>query len=188
MDLPTSLAVYKHRVGRTARGGQGGTAISMVSPEGDDISLLESLAAEYGSSLNEFSVDMSKLAAFKYRTEDALRAVTRRAIKEARLIEIKRELLHSKRLEEHFDTNPEDLNLLKHDRPLTTARKQEHLANVPSYLKPDTQGATAAVSSVRARMRPKDEKRRKLFGKSKKKDPLRGRGGKGGKGVKGGKQ
>lgn len=32
---------------------------------------------------------MTKLAAFKYRTEDALRAVTRHAVKEARLAEIK---------------------------------------------------------------------------------------------------
>jgi len=30
MDLPRGLATYKHRVGRTARAGQGGTAISMV--------------------------------------------------------------------------------------------------------------------------------------------------------------
>eukprot|EP00966_Prymnesium_polylepis_P140514 3245467-Prymnesium_polylepis.1 len=36
---------------------------------------------------------MSKLAAFKYRTDDAFRAITRRAVKEARLQEIKRELL-----------------------------------------------------------------------------------------------
>ena len=151
--------------------------------------------------------------------------------------EIKRELIHSKRLEAHFVSNPDDLNLLKHDRPLATARKQEHLANVPTYLKPDTQvplrkrridspsvtpslavvacaspilglrcstprghasaltmlhtlllamqrllrlqGATASVSAVRSRMHTKDGKRRKLYGKSKKKDPLKGRGGKG---------
>ena len=61
MDLPTSLAVYKHRVGRTARGGQGGTAISMVSPEGGDVVLLEEMAGEYTDSLNEFNVDMGKL-------------------------------------------------------------------------------------------------------------------------------
>ena len=36
---------------------------------------------------------MTKLAAFKYRTDDAFRAITRRAVKEARLQEITRELL-----------------------------------------------------------------------------------------------
>ena len=40
LDLPASLEVYRHRVGRTARGGSGGTAISMVSPDGADEALL----------------------------------------------------------------------------------------------------------------------------------------------------
>lgn len=181
MDLPTSLEVYRHRIGRTARGGQGGTAISMVSPEGGDTELLEQLVEAYGDSLHQFSVDMQKLAAFKYRTDDAMRAVTRRAVKEARLLEIKRELLHSKKLTEHFDANPDDLNLLRHDRPLATAQKQAHLAHVPTYLKPDTEGATATVSGVRSRLRPQDVRRRKLYGKKKTKDPLRGKGG--GRGV-----
>ena len=30
LDLPTSVEVYRHRIGRTARGGRGGTAISLV--------------------------------------------------------------------------------------------------------------------------------------------------------------
>ena len=52
---------------------------------------------------------------------------------------------------------------------------------MPSYLKPETEGATAAVSAVRPRMRPGGAKRSKLYGKKKSKDPLRG--GKAGKGI-----
>ncbi|KAL1523368.1 hypothetical protein AB1Y20_018312 [Prymnesium parvum] len=173
MDLPTSLEVYRHRVGRTARGGQGGTAISMVSPDAADASLLRELHAS-SASLLQFSVDMEKLAAFKYRTEDALRAVTRRAVKEARLAEIKRELLHSRRLESHFESHPDDLSLLRRDAPRAALPKHAHLARVPAYLKPQTEGATAAVAPVRARARAGEAKRRKLYGKKKKKDPLRG--------------
>ena len=78
MDLPTSLAVYKHRIGRTARAGKGGTAISLVQEgDGPDEGLLAEMGEAYSGSLHQFQVDMSKLAAFRYRTDDALRAVTR---------------------------------------------------------------------------------------------------------------
>ena len=184
MDLPTSLPVYRHRVGRTARAGKGGTAISLVAPDAAEEGLLQEMCEAYGDGLHQFQVDMSKLAAFRYRTEDALRAVTRGAIKEARLQEIKRELLHSKKLAAHFEANPDDLTLLRHDRPLSTARMQPHLAHVPSYLKPETEGATEAVSAVgsSARRLKAGGKRRKLYGNgkhAKRKDPLRSfRGGK----------
>lgn len=92
MDLPSALSIYKHRIGRTARGGKGGTAISMVDEnEGPDARLLEEMQREFGEELHQFHVDMSKLAAFRYRVEDGLRAVTRQAVKEARLKEIKQE-------------------------------------------------------------------------------------------------
>ena len=38
--------------------------------------------------------------------------------------------------------------MLRHDSALSTVRKQAHLANVPSYLKPETQGATAQVAGI----------------------------------------
>lgn len=186
MDLPTSLAVYRHRVGRTARAGMGGTAISLVSPEAPDESLLLQIQEAYPQGLHQFQVDMNKLAAFRYRTDDALRAVTRQAVKDARLEEIKRELMHSKKLASHFESNPEDLEMLKHDRPLATARKQTHLSHVPTYLKPETDGATEAVpavgsSSQRLARKGKGGKHQKLYGKrGKRSDPLRSfKGGKG---------
>ena len=135
LDLPASLEVYRHRVGRTARGGSGGTAISMVSPDGADEALLAELQAAYGGggAFNQFGVDMRKLAALPLPGRGRLRAVTRAAVKEARLKELKQELLHLKRLASHFEDNPEDLKVLRHDRPLATTRKQPHLAHVPTY-------------------------------------------------------
>ena len=98
-------------------------------------------------------------------------------VAQARLQEIKRELLHSKKLSAHFEANPDDLEMLRHDRPLSTARKQPQLAHVPAYLKPDTEGATESVSMVgHAAKRIKDRSKRRLYGKGKKgkvKDPLR---------------
>ena len=183
MDLPTSLAVYRHRVGRTARAGKGGTAISLVSPESADEELLEAMQKTYDKGLQQFQVDMSKLAAFRYRVDDALRAVTRTAVKEARLEEIKRELLHSKKLAAHFEANPDDFEMLKHDRPLATLKKQTQLAHVPTYLKADTDGATESVAAVgssarrMARKSAKGGKHKKLYGKKrgskKNADPLR---------------
>jgi len=195
MDLPASSAVYRHRIGRTARAGQGGTAISMVDDKDPaDDALLAELLGAYEGELHQFHVDMSKLGAFRYRVEDAMRSVTRAAVKEARLKEIKQELLHSKQLAEHFDANPDDLKALRHDKPLATVRKQPHLANVPTYLRPDTENATAAVAAVSSSSRLRAVgKKRATFGKSgKKKDPLRslgkGVGGGRGKGGRGGKR
>ena len=60
MDLPNSLAVYRHRIGRTARAGKGGTAISLVS-EGDeaDEALLDQMGEAYGEGLHQFQVPHS---------------------------------------------------------------------------------------------------------------------------------
>merc|ERR1712087_458319 len=104
---------------------------------------------------------------------------------EARLREIRQELLHSKKLSEHFDSNPEDLKALRHDKALAVTRKQPQLANVPSYLKPESENATDIVASVRAssRNRGHSAKRRTVFGKGgkKRKDPLHSfRGARGG--------
>ena len=56
-------------------------------------------------------------------------------------------------------------------------RKQAHLASVPSYLKPDTQGATAQVEAVqgagRGRLGRAGARARKDGARAKGRDPLR---------------
>lgn len=51
-----------------------------------------------GSVVREYTFDMRQVEAFRYRMEDALRAVTRAAIKEARIKELKTEILNSDKL------------------------------------------------------------------------------------------
>ncbi|CAH2300327.1 probable ATP-dependent RNA helicase DDX56 [Pelobates cultripes] len=79
---------------------------------------------------------MEEVEGFRYRCRDAMRSVTKQAIKEARLKEIKEELLNSEKLKTYFEDNPRDFNLLRHDKPLHPAVVKPHLKNVPDYLIP----------------------------------------------------
>ena len=115
-DLPTSSRSYTHRVGRTARAGRTGMSLSYVVPrvqwgknkivgcvpsaERDEIVFgkIEKAQAARGSKINEYNFDMKQVEAFRYRMEDALRSVTRSAIKEARIKELKNEILNSDKL------------------------------------------------------------------------------------------
>lgn len=115
-DLPTSSRSYTHRVGRTARAGRTGMSLSFVVPQElwgknkavgclpsakDDetvFSKIEKEQAARGSKINEYKFDMKQVEAFRYRMEDALRSVTRAAIKEARIKELKTEILNSDKL------------------------------------------------------------------------------------------
>lgn len=108
-----------------------------------------------GSKIKEYNFDMKQVEAFRYRMEDALRAVTRIAIKEARVKELKMEILNSNKLkvrphhaffflcsfgfylsQAHFEDNPLDLEYLRHDKPLHPTRVQTHMKHVPKYLLP----------------------------------------------------
>lgn len=48
--------------------------------------------------IKEYKFDMKQVEAFRYRMEDALRAVTRAAVREARIKELKTEILNSDKL------------------------------------------------------------------------------------------
>ena len=75
--------------------------------------------------------DLREIEGFRYRVEDVSRAVTKNSIKEARAVELRAEILNSERLQAHFEDNPNDLQLLRHDRLATHVSKvQEHLKYV----------------------------------------------------------
>ena len=189
VDFPPNPRSYAHRVGRTARGGAVGVALSLVEAESSEqLQTLEAVqddqptiplvgastdtlhAASSSStkhstpgasghspvgnapqnSSTEASVlpreqpqptpldfDLSEIEGFRYRVEDVSRAVTKTAVREARAAELRAEVLNSERLQDHFEENPVDLQVLQHDRVSThSSRIQDHMGHVPKYLLP----------------------------------------------------
>ncbi|KAL1890598.1 ATP-dependent DNA/RNA helicase [Ceratocystis pirilliformis] len=162
-DLPTSAKSYTHRIGRTARAGKRGMALSFVIPAdkyrkhlpttvetaATDEKVLARITkqqSKLGKTVKPYVFDMAQVEAFRYRMNDALRAVTRVAIREARTRELRAELLKSDKLKRHFEENPGELAHLRHDGELRAARTQAHLRHVPEYLLPG--GAAAAAASA----------------------------------------
>ncbi|KAK7536772.1 ATP-dependent RNA helicase dbp9 [Phyllosticta citribraziliensis] len=152
-DLPTTSKSYTHRIGRTARAGKTGMAISFVIPKDqyrkhkptsvesckrdeEVLAKIEKSQEKRGSKVEPYNFDMKQLDGFRYRLADALRAVTRIAVREARARELRQELLKSEKLKRHFEENPQDLQHLRHDSEARTARMQPHLRHVPEYLLP----------------------------------------------------
>lgn len=110
---------------------------------------------------------------FRYRAKDAWRAVTRIAVREARLKEIKQEILNCQKLKGYFEDNPNDLQVLRHDKALHTVKVQPHLADVPEYLVPPTLKNLAGISGRHKRKREfyKNSERSNQY-KMKKNNPL----------------
>lgn len=140
-DFPPTVESYIHRVGRTARADNPGTALSFISHAEVDLlsEVEEALTGENSeSALKPYQFKMEEIEGFRYRCRDAMRSVTKQAVREARLKEIKQELLNSEKLKTYFDDNPRDLQLLRHDKDLHPAVVKPHLKNVPEYLIPET--------------------------------------------------
>ncbi|KAG5933067.1 ATP-dependent DNA/RNA helicase, partial [Claviceps sorghi] len=162
-DLPTSASSYTHRIGRTARAGKAGMALSFVVPkdlfrkhmptsipsaENDEkvLARITRQQAKKGKEIKPYDFNTKQVEAFRYRMNDALRAVTKVAVREARTRELRSELLKSEKLKRYFEENPAEVNHLRHDGELRTARQQSHLKHVPEYLLPKEgkKGLTAA--------------------------------------------
>lgn len=180
-DFPETVEAYVHRVGRTARGNADGTALSFVKVKETPYlkKVEEYFQDESGNTTSHFKpylFKMEELEGFKYRAKDAYRAVTSIAVREARLKEIKSELLNSKNLKPYFEDNPRDLQVLRHDKALHTVKLDSHLKNVPDYIVPPTL-KNVVIRKQQKRKRPqknqqKEGKAVKRF-KKKQKDPLK---------------
>ncbi|KAI3404228.2 DBP9 [Candida oxycetoniae] len=154
-DLPTTSKAYIHRIGRTARAGKSGLSLSFVIPEKEvgkhktaslatakkDEKILKRIVKQQqknGFEVKPYQFDMKQVEGFRYRADDAFRAVTQTAIREARVKELKNELITSEKLKRFFQENPQDLATLRHDKELHPARIQPHLKRLPQYLLPES--------------------------------------------------
>ena len=244
-DLPTTSRSYTHRIGRTARAGKAGMALSFVVPAEhfgkhkptsfpeckDDEKVLRRIQrhqrkraglppvkkpskadaktsggpeglpqnapepAPADDIIKPYIFDMKQANAFRYRMTDALRAVTKLKIREARLNELRSELVKSEKLKRWFEENPGELKALRHDvgGAASGVRMMPHLKHVPDYLLPKTgvvkegDGKAAAGEGVAGaggvRFRKETENR---IRRARLKKKVAGKGGKGA-GAKGGR-
>uniref|UniRef100_A0A6V7QRI0 RNA helicase n=1 Tax=Ananas comosus var. bracteatus TaxID=296719 RepID=A0A6V7QRI0_ANACO len=181
-DMPRSPAGYVHRIGRTGRGCNTGTAVSLVSPEEGELFAKIKIMLEGDSRDDSVHIQpfphLTKKAVedLRYRAEDAARSVTTRDVQDARHQDLKKEILNSEKLKAHFEENPRDLDLLKHDKILSKTAPPSHLRVIPDYLiDPTTKQVGKALKLSRAAMGINTAKKRpgfkKGFGRSS--DPLK---------------
>jgi len=156
-DFPLTASSYHHRIGRTARGGASGVALSLLSNPGIDpkadkrlaklqaravasqpsSSSSSSSAEPAAGAISPLPFDLSEIEGFRYRVRDVIKALTPAAVREARMEELRREALASTALSAYWEDHPADKLLLAHARPLGKGKRGgAHLKEVPTYLLP----------------------------------------------------
>jgi ATP-dependent RNA helicase DDX56/DBP9 len=135
LDLPSNVANYVHRAGRTARGGKSGVVLSFVDPENQtEISLLNQV--QKSKNVEHMDIPIKAFEALRYRVEDVYKGISRRAIAAARQKEILSEMLHNEQLKQKLSENTQDVQALRH--AMRTLREHSkvkwHLKEIPDYL------------------------------------------------------
>lgn len=181
-DMPRSTAGYVHRIGRTGRAENTGASVSLVSS--DEMEIFEDIKTTVGDENLDSSnfiapfplLTQNAVESLRYRAEDVAKSVTKIAVRESRAKDLRNEIINSEKLKAHFEVNPKDLDLLKHDKVLSKKPPPEHLRAVPDYLlDATTKEATKIVKLARAAMGNTNSSRhqgsKKRFKKGK--DPLK---------------
>lgn len=182
-DLPDTPSAYVHRVGRTARGGAKGTALSLICAQdgvdGERLCLIqqdqlkryygdlpESMLVDKSPLITPYPFDLTRLEGFRYRCSDALRSVTRAAVKEARAADLKSELLNSARLKAFLEDRPRDAEALlqRHDRLSCPKRIKPHLKHVPDYLLGRVGAASSLHTLPQAPLQPSNRSLKRVAG------------------------
>ncbi|KAI9164218.1 ribosomal RNA processing protein [Blastocladiella emersonii ATCC 22665] len=81
-DLPTNSKVYVHRVGRTARAGRAGKAITFVTQY--DVELYQKIEALIGKKLEAFPIDKEAVLLLTERVDEACRLAAQQMREEAK--------------------------------------------------------------------------------------------------------
>ncbi|KAK2656757.1 hypothetical protein Ddye_009809 [Dipteronia dyeriana] len=158
-EMPRDAAGYVHRIGRTGRAYNTGASVSLVSP--DEMEIFEEIKSLLGDEENKDSnviapfplLTKNAVESLRYRAEDVAKSVTKIAVRESRAQDLRNEIINSEKLKAHFEVNPKDLDLLKHDKVLSKKPSAPHLRDVPDYLlDPKTQEAGKMVKLARAAM------------------------------------
>lgn len=181
-DMPLSATGYVHRIGRTGRAYSTGASVSLVSP--DEMEILEEIKSFLGDDENNESnvispyplLTKNAVESLRYRAEDTAKSVTKIAVREARAQDLRNEILNSEKLKAHFEVNPRDLDLLKHDKVLSKKPPAPHLSDVPDYLlDATTKEVSKMVKLTRAAMGNNNSARRQGPKRNfrKNKDPLK---------------
>ncbi|XP_072385166.1 probable ATP-dependent RNA helicase DDX56 [Diabrotica undecimpunctata] len=148
-DFPLDVQAYIHRAGRTARGNNQGSVLSFVSMKEshlrDKVEKKLKQNEDDSSIFKSYQFKLEEVESFRYRAKDAWRAITRIAVREARLKEIKQEIFNCQKLKSYFEDNPTDLQVLRHDKSLHTVKIQPHLFDVPEYIVPPTLKSLANI-------------------------------------------
>uniref|UniRef100_A0A803RAN7 RNA helicase n=1 Tax=Cannabis sativa TaxID=3483 RepID=A0A803RAN7_CANSA len=181
-EMPQSPAGYVHRIGRTGRAFNTGASVSLVCPEDMEVfEEIKSFLGDEGDKEENLIVPFPLLTenaveSLRYRAEDVGKSVTKIAVRESRAQDLRNEILNSEKLKAHFEANPGDLDLLKHDKVLSKKPPAPHLRDVPEYLvDATTREASKVVKLARAAMgntnAPRQNGSKKRFRKNK--DPLK---------------
>ncbi|RCN35378.1 DEAD/DEAH box helicase [Ancylostoma caninum] len=184
LDFPTSTDNYIHRVGRTARGRNKGTALSFCTPA--ERPYLDAVQEDINTQMGRkviipYEIRIKELDSFLLRVKEVLSKCGKSVIKAARIQEIKLEIMRSAKLQSFFANNPREKTLMETTtRPTTVAVHTTAIADVPDYMVPKSlRGINFSVGSKK-KVKPGQRHRRKLQGKStnqkiynrKKNDPL----------------
>ena len=150
-EFPLSINSYIHRIGRTGRAGMSGLALSLVDTQ-SEVQLLNNLLQYQITQSQSYQVNpepqlkllqlnKSDLDGFRYRVDDISRSITKYTIRDARLAEIKHELINSTKLQAHFEDNPNELQLIQLNNKFNQNKIKSYLQHVPAYLLPSNMTA-----------------------------------------------
>lgn len=174
-DFPTTAEKYIHRIGRTARGTNSGTALSFVSSKEENyLQQLEDKLSKNGEIvLRSYQFKMSEIDTFRYRVNGVMKSITKLAVRNARVKEIKTEIFNSTKLQTYFEENPRDLEVLRHDKHLQPKQIEPSMKYIPPYLVPKSMKATFSNSNSRKKHSSRPLKTRSTKLKRARHNPLK---------------